>query len=311
VNNISNTEFNFQHKLFQAEGACFSYAQGTKDPHLYVQMGENVAALTLKAIRANFGLTPDSEDSRLLDLVTSSLKFVKRIRPGDSIPTEVLDGTASWSIEDRHRQLVEIRLTIALAQWITGEEVGNIDTAMLIKLAEDPETKKRAQEGIDKIANAMKLGKKKRKMVIDIIAQLTDELSYIEALKEHFSKIKLVAVKLKKTRSKMGEDQSLCDDIDRIQTLIAGPLSEYQSCFKSLEGQTGDILNLVKSSKMQIQRIRETRDNLRSYFMEWEEIVQQWAGQAIEANCGLEALVRDTYRFVATNFPLTRTWRTG
>ena len=311
MNNLSNTDFNFRHKLFQAEGACFSYAPGTKEPHLYVQMGENTAALTFKAIRANFGIDEDSEDSRLLDLVTSSLKFVKRIRPGDSIPNEVLDGTASWSVEDRHRQLVEIRLTVALAQWITGEHDGTIDNALLIKLAEDPDTKKRAQEGIDKIAEAMKLGKNKRKMVIDIISQLTDELSYIEALKEHFSKIKLVAVKLKKARSKMNEDQGLCDDIDRILTLIAGPISEYQSCFKSLESHTGDILNLVKSSKLQIQKIRETRDNLRSYFMEWEDIAQKWAVQTIDANCGLEALVRDTYRFVATNFPLTRTWRTG
>ncbi len=311
MSNISNTEFNFEHKLFEAEGACFSYAVGTKDPHFYVQMGENIAALTLNAIRANFGLEPDSNDSNLLNLVTSSLKFVKRIRPGDSIPNEVLNGTASWSVEDHHRQLVEIRLTVALAQWITGEQGGSIDNALLIKLAEDPDTKKRAQEGIDKIAEAMKLGKNKRKMVIDIISQLTDELSYIEALKEHFNKIKLVAVKLKKTRSKMSDDKSLSDDVDRILTLISVPLSEYNSCFKSLEADTGDILILVKSSKEKIQCIRETRDSLRSYFMEWEETAQSWAGQAIEVNCGLEALVRDTYRFVATNFPLTRSWKTG
>jgi len=311
VSNVSNTEFNFEHKLFQAEGACFSYAQGTKDPHLSVQMGENVAALTLNAIRANFGLKPDSVDIKLLDMVSSSLKFVKRIRPGDSIPAEILDGTASWSVEDRHRQIVEIRLTVALAQWITGEQGGAVDNALLIRLAEDPETKKRAQEGIDKIASEMKLGKNNRKMVIDIISQLTDELSYIEALKEHFSKIKLVAVKLKQARSKMTEDQGLCDDIDRIRTLTSGPLSAYQSCFRDLESQTGDILKLVKSSKAQITRIRETRDTLRSYFMEWEETAQQWSGQVIGANCGLEALVRETYRFVATNFPLTRTWRSG
>ncbi len=311
MSDVSNTEFNFKHKLFQAPGACFSYAPGTKDPHLYVRMGENTAALTLDSIRANFDIEPDSEDGRLLKLVAASLKFVKRIRPGDSIPNEVLDGSASWAVEDRHRQIVELRLNVALAQWIMGDHDATIDTSLLLKMAEDPETKKRTQEGIDKIAEAIGIGKENRNKVVDIIVQLTDELSYIEALKEQFGKIKVISEKLKKARSKLSDDKALGDEIDRILTLMSGPLSEYRACFTDLEMQTGDILNTVKKYQEKIQLIRETRDRLRAFVVEWEDLIQKWAGQPIEPNCGLESLIRETYRFTATNFPLTRTWRTG
>ena len=35
----------------------------------------------------------------MLKPVAQGLKYVKDIRPGDTIPRELLDGTASWSID--------------------------------------------------------------------------------------------------------------------------------------------------------------------------------------------------------------------
>ena len=311
MSQVLNTEFNFEHKVFDAPGAYFSRSPGTKEALMYLQMGENQASLSLDALRTNFEIPDGSNDDELLKLVAKSLPLLKRIRPGDSIPNEVLDGTASWPIEDHHRDLVEMRLTVALAQWITGGENQTVDFKMLIKLAEDPETKKRAQQGIDEIAEKSGIGKANRQKVIDIFEHLKDELSYIQALKEHLSRVRHIAEKLNLARKKFSEDKALADEIDRIQILLKNPFKEYRQSFNALEEQTSDILELVRSSAQRVDLIRQTRDDLRAAFMEWEDLVTKWEAQEIEPESGIDVLIRETYRFAATNFPLTQSWGTG
>ena len=45
------------------------------------------------------------------DLFARGVRFVKEIRPKDSIPSELLDGTASWSYEERHNASARARST--------------------------------------------------------------------------------------------------------------------------------------------------------------------------------------------------------
>ena len=65
-------------------------------------------------LRREFDLGDESNDAKLLDSVAKSLKYVKQIRPNDLIPQEILDGTASWSVEDRHRAVARDRLAAFL-----------------------------------------------------------------------------------------------------------------------------------------------------------------------------------------------------
>ncbi len=275
---------------------------------MYVQLGDNQVSLTLNAVRKNFEIDSTSEDSQLLELVSKSLPLVKRIRPGDSIPKEVLDGTASWSVEDHHRIMSKTRMVIALAQQIMGEEQVVPDARKLIELAEDPEVKKKAKEGIEKIAEANGFDKGKHHLVVSMIDQLSDELSYIEALKEHFLKVNSISQRLKDTQKTFGEDKGLCEEIDRIHILLKGPFKHYRKIFVNLSNHITDINEVVQSFSTTIELIRKSRDQLRSSFMDWEELVQNWQDQTLERDSGVEGLVRDTYRFVATNFPQTQGW---
>jgi len=311
VTEIANKDFNFENKVFEAPGAHFARSPGSKEPLYFVQLGENMVSLQFDSVRNNFDIEKGSEDDRLLDLVISSLQFIKRIRPGDSIPSEVLDGTASWAIEDRHRNMVEIRLTVALARLITGDTDTSFDVSKLMALADDPETKKRAQEGIQKIAESMGLEKGQHQEVINKIEQLKDELSYIEALKERFQGIKMISDKMKQTQKRLSEDKTLKEEIARIQILLSEPMKRYGSLFKLLDNESNDVYSLIEDFSVKVDLIRRTRDDLRSALLDWEDMIQQWEEQLIEPDCGVEALVRSTYRFVATNFPMTQNWRAG
>jgi hypothetical protein len=311
VTQISNKEFNFENKVFEAPGAYFSRTIGTKEPLLYVQLGENLVSLQIESIRNNFGIEKGSSDDQLLNVVVESLHFVKRIRPGDSIPTEVLDGTASWSIDDHHRDLVEMRLTVALARWLSGDAATTIDMKMLMKMAEDPEVKKRAQDGVDKLAEETGIGKENRQQVLDKIEALKDELSYIEALKEHFNGIRNIVLKLQAVRKLFHDDKTLGEEIDRIKYLMAEPVKGYTKLFREIETETGDIFSLIQSFTNKVDLIRRTRDDLRAALLDWEEMMQMWNEQIVDHDMGVESSVRKTYRFVATNFPLTQSWKTG
>ena len=251
---------------------------------MYLQLGENQASLTLKHLRKNFDFEYDSDDNALLDLVAQSLNFVKRIRPGDSIPTEVLDGTASWSVEARHTLLAKTRMTVALAQWIMGDTSAKLDARQIIEKAEDPEIKKRAKEGIDRLADENGFANQDRHIVVSMIDQLGDELSYIEALKEHLKIITSISDKLRQTQKTLKNDKGLSAEIDRIQVLIKEQLKKYGKAISRLNADTADVDTLIKFFDNKVNLIRATRDDLRGSFMDWEELVRDWSEQEIESD---------------------------
>src|SRR5579859_1942967 len=95
-----STHFVFEHPVFRAPQARFTLASdGT--PSMMLRLAEFDAVVPIRSLGTEFALD-ESGDAQLLELVIAGLKYVKTIRPGDSIPREILDGTASWSLEERH-----------------------------------------------------------------------------------------------------------------------------------------------------------------------------------------------------------------
>ena len=179
---------------------------------------------------------------------------------------------------------------------------------MLIKMAEDPDTKRNAQAGIDKIALSMGLEAENRAEVLERIEHLIDELSYIEALKDRFRGIKNIGLCLNQVQKDMKDDKTLKEEISRIKALMAEPMKRYAKIFRALDQQTKDVHTLIEHYTTKLDLIRRARDDLRSALLDWEEMIDLWADQTIETDSGVENLVRKTYRFVATNFPLSQSW---
>jgi hypothetical protein len=304
-----STHFMFEHKVFQVKGARFSMTADGTEPAFFVTLGDLRAAIRLPALRNEFGIDPDSSDGKLLAIIERSLRYVKEIRAGDSIPRELLDGSASWSVEERHRSLAKARLSVQLASWITGEESTITDAAMLQQLVEDPETKARMQKAMTEIAEKLGLGADRRQEVVDLIDDLARELAYIEALRDRYGLVRMIVGKVNLLSRLYRADRGMVQDLSRIRSLMLRPTEEFENIFGQVDAMTCEILTVLRKFDAQVQFIRQMRDDLHTRLMTWDPIIEQWQMLDAVGGAGAELAIKDLYRFVARHFPQQQNWR--
>jgi hypothetical protein len=303
-----STHFLFQHKVFTIPRAYFALAQDTREPTYYVPLGDIQGVLSLPQLASGFDIGQNSPDAKLLEVVEKGLAYVKRIQPGDSIPRELLDGTASWAVEDKDRVLAESRMRVQLVTWLAGKEVGPTDPAEILKLANDPSIRDRVQEAAGELAQQLGLGAARATEVLFRIERLVRELSYIEALRDRFASLKMIGMKLIQLASAYGPDRGFSQDVSRVVTLIKKPLGEYDGLFRKIDARTAKILDMVREHEAFVEAIRQARDDIHKRFILWDDLVPQWQALPVEISSTAEALVRTTYRLVVRYFPQDQGW---
>ncbi len=302
------THFAFEHAVFSVKEAWFGLSPTTGEPVYNVPLGDVRASLPLNTVVGSFNISKTSTDAQLLDIVRNSLKFVKEIRPGDSIPSEILDGTASWKVEPHHRDIARGRISLQLLSWMTGKHAEKFDAAELETLASNPDTKKKVQEALDVMAEKLGLSGENRKDVVNRFEDLAREMAYIEALRERFGKIQRVAANFGALANIYKRERSILEEIIRIRVLMKKPVEQIAETFEQIDANTGEILNTMKKFAATIRYVREMRDNLHQSFMRWDDLVEQWSGVTIEAGATVDRLIRLTYQFVARHFPQGNDW---
>jgi uncharacterized coiled-coil DUF342 family protein len=304
-----STHFNFANKVFAIPGAYFGLDRTNDEPVLYVSLGEVKAGLTIPILRNAFGIEPESADARLLDVVEKSLKYVKEIRHNDSVPKELLDGTASWSVEPKHRQIAYLRLSMQLVSWMTGKEQVIVDLDQLEQVAEDPTMKQRVQEAFAEMAERLGLGRDKKEEVVGKIEELSRELSYIEALRDRVGMAHSIGKKLDTLKKLYKGERAVVDDIGRMRQLMAKPLQRLDQILLEVDGQTGEIMAVLKNIQSSIKYIRDMRDQLHIDMMKWGETLGEWSSHVAEPSRETEQLMRRTYQFLARYFMVGKVWK--
>jgi hypothetical protein len=282
----ASTHFLFKHRLFSVKGAHFAVSPATDEPVYNVTMGELKVSLTIPTLAAEFGLGADTDDGKLLRIVARSLRYVKQIRPGDSIPREILDGTSSWTVEPHHQTVAIARLSYNLINPRAAGEFEANEFQVLNKMANDEETKNAVSGALVDIAQKERQGRETKEMIYDQLETVARELAYIEALRE----------------------RQIFEDVGRIQALLRGPMQEFPSIFQMVYTQMADVRQVLRDIPRQIQFIRTMRDELHVRFMKWEELIQLWEPIATERSETLEKALRTTYRFLARHFPQRKDW---
>lgn len=301
--------FDFTHKVFNIEHGLFQLDPQTEEPVFSVEMGDLRANLTFHSVRTAFGIAPEDPDSKLLDEVAKALGYVRKIRPGDAIPSELIDGTASWKIEEHHRAAARGRISVGLVAWMSGNRnVQSMSMLELAKMAEDPETKTRVQQAFGKLAEELGLPAERRAEVIKQIDRLVDELSYIEALRERVGRARRILDTLKRLRALYKRERGLHDEIERTLALSEPPVHKLEMQIAEIDAQTGETANALRALPRQIAFIREVRDRLHAQMMKWDDLLEAWHGVPAEPSPRVQRLVRDTYRFVARHFPAESEW---
>jgi hypothetical protein len=302
-----STHFIFEHNLFRAPGARFApAADGT--PSMMMNLADLDAVVPLKSLRNEFQLD-GTADGDLLDKVVAGLKFVKVILPGDSIPSELLDGTASWSVEQRHHDLARGRLTVQISSWLLGQEQVIVEKESLIQLADDPAVKTRVNQAFGDIAERLGLGREKRQDVVDRVEQLGRELAYIEALRERFGILSGTVDHVNEFLKVYRRERTIHDELVRILQLLRRPVEDIRGIFDQIDAQSGEILSLLRNVDRQIPFIREARDQLHTKMMLWDPIILLWRDLPLDRSLAVEQKIRELYRFAARNFVVQKPWQ--
>lgn len=307
-----STHFVFEHRVFNVKGARFALTADGVEPAFHVNLGDLRAALRLEAIRNEFGIAPDSADGQLLGIVEKSLRFVKEIRPGDSIPRELLDGSASWSVEEKHHAIAKGRLAVQIASWLTGKETLIADHEQLAQVMDDPQTKARMQAAFSEIAEKLGLGAARKQEVIDRIDELARELSYIEALRERYGgKVRMIVTKVNLLARVYRADRTMMQELSRVQSLLMRPVEEFDAMFDQVDAATCEIMSVLRRFDMLVKFVRDIRDEVHVRLMLWEPVIQQWDTLDPSRGPAAEAAIKELYRFAARHFPQQQEWKLG
>jgi plasmid stabilization system protein ParE len=300
--------FTFDHAVFQVKGAYFGFGKDGDSVCLHVPLGDIMAALPMDAVKIQFQIPKDSEDAALLDIVEKSMKFVRRIEPGDSIPAEILDGSASWRVEPHHIARANARISMQIISWMSGKPIEIGDSHELEGLAANPETKKKVQEAFELLAERLGLGRANKHQIVEMIEQLARETSYIEALRERFSKIQKIANGFHLLFGLYKRERGVQDEIGRCRILVKKPVEDIIGIFLQVDANTGEVFNALKRLRETVSYIRNKRDELHLRFMLWDDIIAAWDNVPLERDGRIDKLVRITYRFVARHFPQGSEW---
>jgi hypothetical protein len=87
--------FDFQHPDLRRSGTEF-VRDDAREVVLKMNFGDLTGTLSLDSLASSLQIPAAHPDQELLSLTPAALQYVRRIRTGDAIPSELVDGRPSW-----------------------------------------------------------------------------------------------------------------------------------------------------------------------------------------------------------------------
>lgn len=293
------THFDFRHKVFGLPGSYLSPDQQGR-PQLHVRLGDVSAAMSEESIRREFGITAEDHDFKLLSLTAQALRYVPIVTPGDALPTEIIDGTASWPIRQRHHDAARRRLLLQLAAWAANEEAANVPPSQMARMLDLPEVKTNLKKGFSEAAATLRLDD--REAVVGLLESAAREMAYIEALREYFSWILKVPKDIKQLQTTLKSDREALESAIRSHQLIMPPLRNYRDLFLEIEVLFAEIVHVLATLPAAIRTVRQVRDDLHRQTMIWSDLQADWKAVDPTNHATARESAALIYRFLAKNF---------
>lgn len=300
-----STHFKFQHPVFNVKGGYFAFMRPSDEVGFHFPLGEMFGVPPVARLQREFRLAPAGGDTRLLQTITQGLRYVREIWPGNSIPKEILDGSASWSVEDKHHALARNRLDLQVWSWVKGRERVIVVRQNQEQIAGDPDIQKNIADGRAALAQALGFAVEEVDFQLNRIDR---EIVYVEALRDRYAFIREIAQALARYNRVYGNHKTVEGEIARVRALMQTPLKLFDSKFAQVDAKTGQVAALLKSADVVIELIRENRDDLHFGFMIWDALIEKWQGAIYERSDAAVALIKETYRFLATHYAATVQW---
>jgi len=296
------TRFNFHHRVFQAPGARFLLKGHHKVPTFCVDMGDLDALIDIDVLKREFGVPDGSPDAKMVETAVAALRYVPDVKPGDTIPSELLTGKASWVVSLKHKRIAEQRLQVQLLSWTSGKELLLTDPKEITNFLEQLENREKLRKAFREAAVALGRAPENTEQVITQLELLARELCYIEALRDRFMKIPLLVEKTATLAKSYGNDRSAKMEINRVQSLLHMGINEYKAMFAEVDAQTGEIISALKSIDRQVDYIRQMRDRLHFLIMQWDPHINDLDKWHTRPTPETDKAMRNLYRFLAPRF---------
>ncbi len=297
------TTFAFQHKGLNIEGLYFTLQPGSLDPVMRVRMADMDGVVKLREVPEALRIDPNSGDGQLLQIVERSLRHVAQIRPGDKIPTEILDGTASWTVDERHRE----RMAISLAETLLAA----VGTGAAEGLLVSGEAAMARMKGVaETICERLGLPKDKRGEAVERIERLVNELAFVEALRDHFRPLLDVPGQLRDIARRNIGDTEFADQVATTQRLFKDQQARLRGLWEETFASVADPIAAMKAMDKTVKRIRQRRDALHFESLRWGDIPATW--KTIDPASDEAAWqAGQLYRFMLRNFLQVKSWAGG
>jgi len=296
------THFLFHHRVFQTPGARFLLKGSNKTPTFCVDMGDLEALIDIDVLKKEFGLPAGSPDTQMVDTAVAALRYVPDVKPGDTIPSELLTGKASWVVSPKHKRIAEQRLQVQLLSWTSGKELLLTDPKEIANFLEQLENREKLRKAFREAAAALGHGPENTEQVVKQLELLARELCYIEALRDRFMKIPLLEEKMATLAKSYGNDRSAKMELNRVRSLLQAGINEYKAMFTEVDAQTGEIISALKSIARQVGYIREMRDHLHFLIMQWDPHINDLDKWHTRPTPETDKALRNLYRFLAPRF---------
>ncbi len=286
--------------------ALFRRAAADGLPSMVVPLGGDLAVLPLVALQHEFRIEESSADGRMLGLIAEALDYVAGIRIGERLPAEVLTGAASWDPEPRHRATAQQRLKLGLLAWLDPAAEG----AAPARLETDPKLRAAVQTAFERAAAELALPGAAE--VVQLVEELADELSYIEALRETLLlRVQSMCGRLRTLGMDWRGNAERQTTLIQVRRLSAIALNQLGGRFAELDAQTGEVMSTLRNIDSQRAFIRAHRDWLYRSRRAWEPVLAEWHDAPPLLDDLAWGRLARTYQFLAPRFMAVQEWESS
>ena len=300
-----------QHRLFHTlTDVVFRRAEGDNTPVIVMSLGDRIAAVPLRALQRELGIAEDSPDGRMLRLIAQSLDYVAGLQIGDPLPTEVLDGRASWAPGASHRAVAGAKLRMQLTAWLRPEAAGAVmpDIGSVRRFDEDPAMRQQVNAAMEQAARD--LGLSGRGEVVRLLETLAEELSFIEALREGLlNRARSMAARVERFSRTGRVNNKRAEMLTQVRRLSAVALEQIDKRFVAIDAHSQEVMTALRNVDSERSLIRTSRDWLYRLSRAWEPILQDWEESGALPDDELWRLLERTYRFLAPRHMPVQEWQ--
>ena len=301
-----------QNRAFTLLGAVsFRRAESDGTAVMLVQLGECHASIPLRSLQREFGISDDSADGRMLGLIAEALDYVTGLRIGDKLPGEVLTGTASWLPDAKYRRIAAGKLRMQLIAWVdpaAADAQGGL--AAFDRLESDIAMRGRVQRAFEQAASALDLPGSQA--VTQVVEEIAEELSFIEALREELlARVRVMALRLGQLGAGGMVNVERQTTLARVRKLTQLALHQITARFADVDAQTGEVMATLRNAASQRAFIRSNRDWLYRSLRAWEPILTEWSAAPLVLDDAAWLRVGRTYHFLAPRFMPVQDWESA